>query len=58
MNFMRNDQKNTWALFVVCGEDPRIVISSKAKQTLDSFRSVVRFPKRKHDKSLHDLNCE
>lgn len=56
MNFIRNDQKNTWGGLSYVEKNRALYL--KQKQTLDLFLERGAISKAQHDKSLHDLTAK
>ena len=56
MNFVRNDQKNTWSSLSYAEKNRALYL--KQKQTLDLFLERGAITKAQHDKSLHDLTVK
>ena len=56
MNFIRNDQKNTWGGLSYAEKNRALYL--KQKQTLDLFLERGAISKAQHDKSLHDLTAK
>ena len=53
MDFIRNDQKNTWGSLSYADKNRALYLSQK--QTLDLFLERGAISQAQHDKSLHDL---
>ena len=56
MDFIKNDQKNTWS--TMSYTEKNRALFSRQKQTLDLFLERGAISQAQHDKSLHDLTVK
>ena len=56
MDFIKNDQKNTWS--TMSYTEKNRVLFTRQKQTLDLFLERGAISQAQHDKSLHDLTVK
>ena len=56
MDFIREDQKNTWGSLSYTEKNRALFLQQK--QTLDLFLERGAISKAQHDKSLHDLTVK
>ena len=56
MDFIREDQKNTWGRLSYTEKNRALYLQQK--QTLDLFLERGAISKAQHDKSLHDLTVK
>lgn len=56
MDFIRNDQKNTWGSLSYADKNRALYLSQK--QTLDLFLERGAISQAQHDKSLYDLTMK
>ena len=56
MNFIRNDQKNTWGSLSYAEKNRALYL--KQKKTLDLFLERGAISQAQHDKSLNDLTVK
>lgn len=56
MDFIKNDQNNTWGTMTYTEKNR--VLFARQKQTLDLFLERGAISQAQHDKSLHDLTMK
>lgn len=56
MDFIKNDQNNTWGAMSYAEKNRALY--SRQKQTLDQFLERGAISKAQHDKSFHDLTAK
>lgn len=56
MDFIKNDQKNTWS--TMSYTEKNRALFTRQKQTLDLFLERGAISQAQHDKSLHDLTMK
>lgn len=56
MDFIKNDQKNTWS--TMSYTEKNRALFTRQKQTLDLFLERGAISQAQHDKSLHDLTVK